>query len=192
MKTFVRRIGRVFLIIGIAGLLTFIGGATTLLGHLQTVHAAPQWCPFGYHHGQAKNQPQYSCLPNAAYYCPQQGQVWSPDTNSCVWPNPNECNPGLTKQNPDNVDQCIPINQPCGTASYYDPASGDCIVQPPEPIQGGATTLLGLPQTAHANSQGCPFGYHPGQTNNQPQYSCLPDAAYYCPQQGQVWSPNNN
>src|SRR2546421_86698 len=120
MKTFVRRIGRVFLITGIAGLLTFIGGATTLLGHPQTVHANSQLCPFGYHHGQTNNQPQYSCLPDAAYYCPQQGQIWSPNNNRCISEanNPNMCNPRLTKQDPDNAQQCIPIGQPCGSASY--------------------------------------------------------------------------
>lgn len=132
MKTSIGCIWKFLLIIGISGLLTFVGEASTLLGNSSTVQAA-SLCPSGYHHSR---RAQNSCLPNAAYYCPQQGQVWSPNDNRCISEatNTNVCNPGLTRQDPDNAQQCIPINQPCGSASRYDPASGYCIVQPPKPI----------------------------------------------------------
>jgi hypothetical protein len=130
MKSFVRRICRVFLIISITGLLTLIGGATTLLGLSSTAYANQAPCPNGYH------QTGSSCTPNAAYYCPSAGQVWSPKDNSCISEasNPNTCNPGYTWQDPDNAQQCLPDSQLCGSASYYDPARKLCIVQSPIPL----------------------------------------------------------
>src|SRR2546423_10942375 len=125
MKPFVRRIGRVFLIIGITGLLTFIGGVTTLLGYSSTAHAEQGRCPngdSGSPHGYHVD-PNNSglCDPNAAYYCPS-GQIWSqPDSGgSCVPPNPNLCNRGLTWQDPDDAGQCLPHSQVCGSDSTYD------------------------------------------------------------------------
>ena len=133
MKPFVRRICRVFLITGITGLLTLIGGAPTLLGHPQTANADSS-CPFGYHPGQTNYQSQHSCLPNAGFYCPQQGQVWRTETSDCEWPSPYMCNPRLTKQNPDNYDQCLPMGQLCGTNGTPTtfPPDPSCI--PPQPI----------------------------------------------------------
>ena len=129
MKTFVRRLCRVFLIIGITGLLTLIGGATTLSGSPPAAHANSSNCPSGYHVDQ-NNQ---NCDPNAAYYCPS-GQIWSQDAGDCVAPNPSQCT-GQTWQDPDNASQCLPVSQPCGSASTYDATSGYCIVPAPVPVQ---------------------------------------------------------
>ena|SRR2546421_10992477 len=123
MKTFVRRIGRVFLITGIAGLLTLIGGATTLLGHSSIAYA--NTCPKGYHLQPHKGR----CAPDAAFYCnvPGPNKGFSTLFNRCLTRSQNTCPPG-EKPNPDHILLCIPDSSPCGSASTYDSSRNVCVI----------------------------------------------------------------
>jgi hypothetical protein len=122
MKSFVRRIGRVSLIIGITGLSIFTVVATVLLSpppaHAQSYQGN---CSDGWYRDSSG-----VCRPNG--YCPT-GTAMEPD-GSCIpdESNPNKCNPGYTWQNPDDASQCLPMSQPCGSASQFNNSLNACVL----------------------------------------------------------------
>ena len=122
---------RVLLIIGLTGLLTFLGG-TTLLGHSPVANAQADFqgnCPNGWH---IDGDTGSGCRPNG--FCDSGSHLVGVTTENgvrmthCVVG--SNC-PAGTWQDPDSV-QCLPMNQKCGSASWYDPNHGYCVVPDPQ------------------------------------------------------------
>jgi hypothetical protein len=122
MKPFLhlRYMCRIFLITGITSLSIFTAVATVLLSPPSAAHAQAN-CSDGWYTDSSG-----VCRPNG--YCPT-GSAMNPD-GSCITNanNPNKCNPGYTWQNPDDARQCLPMNQPCGSASQFNSSLNACVL----------------------------------------------------------------
>jgi hypothetical protein len=130
MKIFIRlrHVWRVFLIIGIASLSIFTAVSALLLSPPPAAHAQESQgnCPTGWHIDTGNPS---GCRPDG--FC-DSGFVMSHQdgATTCIpsTSNPNQCNPRVTWQNPDDAQQCLPIDRHCGSASYYDSTLGHCVM----------------------------------------------------------------
>ena len=117
---------RTFFILGITNLFIFAAVAIVLLSPHTVAHANASSCPRGWH-ADASNLG--GCRPDG--FC-DTGAVLSYQNSvaTCITEanNPNKCNPGATWQNPDDATECLPMSQPCGSASHFDSTLRFCVM----------------------------------------------------------------
>ncbi|SRR5258708_30464355 len=88
MQTFVRHLCRVFLIVGIVGLLTLISGVPSLLGYSHTAHAAGD-CPPNWSWNDQERECLYHGIPYRDDLCSQYPyETYNTWLSQCL-PSPN-------------------------------------------------------------------------------------------------------